>query len=343
MSAAHVVLLTEGGADVGLGHASRCLAIARAAVAAGARASFVTAPEPRVEAVLGALPAPVVALPWTTEPEAALAALRGLAPDAIVVDSYKATPDFFRALRGVGAPVVAVDDTAERALPVDAVVNGSIAAESLPYRRSTDTAWLLGARYALLDPAYAGLPERPARPRVGRLLVTLGGGLNTAAVVAVVRAADAVLRDATIDVAVGSFTADARELDAAARAAANRVLVHRDRFGLRDTMLAADLAVCGAGMTLYELAAVGTPAITVCMADNQRPNAAAFARAGAAPTAGWSRDPDLTAGVERALRALLDRAARADVARRAHRLVDGRGAARVVQWMLESVPAGRRA
>jgi spore coat polysaccharide biosynthesis predicted glycosyltransferase SpsG len=341
MNGMRVVLVTEGGADVGLGHVSRCLAIARAAVAAGARATFVAAPEPRVEALIGALPAPVVALPWTTEPAAALAALRDLTPDAIVVDSYKATPDFLRALGGLGAPVVAVDDTAERALPVDAVVNGSIAAETLPYRRTADTAWLLGPRYAPLDPAYAGLPERPARARVDRVLVTLGGGLNTADVVAVVRAADAVLRDATVDVAVGSFAADAPELDAAVRASANRVVVHRDRFGLCDMMLAADLAVCGAGMTLYELAAAGTPAITVCIADNQRPNAEAFARAGAAPAGGWSRDPGLAAGVAQSLRTLLDAPARADVARRAHRLVDGRGAERVVQWMLDAVPARR--
>jgi spore coat polysaccharide biosynthesis predicted glycosyltransferase SpsG len=341
MSGAHVVLVTEGSADVGLGHVSRCRAIARAVLTAGARASFVAVPEPRVQALLGALPAPVVPLSWTTDPAAALAALRDLAPDAIVVDSYKATPDFLLALGGLGARVVAVDDTAERALPVDAVVNGGIAAESLPYRRTADTAWLLGARYALLDPAYAGLPERSARPRVARLLVTLGGGANTGDVAAVVRAADAVLRDATIDVAVGSFVADAPELDAAARASANRVAVHRGRFGLRDMMLAADLAVCGAGMTLYELAATATPAMTVCMADNQRPNAEAFARAGAAPAAGWSRDPGLAADVERTLQTLLDASARAAIAQRAHRLVDGRGAERVVSWMVAAMPARR--
>jgi spore coat polysaccharide biosynthesis predicted glycosyltransferase SpsG len=341
MSGAHVVLVTEGGAGVGLGHASRCRAIARAAAASGARASFVTLPEPRVEALLGALPAPVAAVPWTTDPAAAFGALRGLAPDAIVVDSYKATPDFLRALRGLGAPVLVVDDTGERALPVDAVVNGSIAAESLPYRRTPDTAWLLGARYALLDPAYAGVPERPVRDRVDRLLVALGGGLNTSGVAAVLEAADAVLGGAAIDVAVGAFADEAAELDAVARASHNRVAIHRGRFGLLDMMLAADLAVCGAGMTLYELAAAGTPAITVCMADNQRPNAEAFARAGAAPAAGWSRDPELAAHTERALRTLLDAPARADVARRAHCLVDGRGAERVVRWMLDAVPARR--
>ena len=171
MSAAHVVLVTEGGADVGLGHVSRCLAIARAARAEGARVSFITAPEPRVAALLGGVGAEVVSQSWPADLTGALDALRGLAPDAVVVDSYKATPTLFRALRPLGVSVVAVDDTAERALPVDAVVNGSIAAESLPYRRTAETTFLLGARYALLDPVYAGSPDRPdagpsgARPR----------------------------------------------------------------------------------------------------------------------------------------------------------------------------------
>ena len=86
----------------------------------------------------------------------ALEALRGLGPDAIVVDSYKATPAFLGALRALASPVVAVDDTAERALPVDVVVNGSIAAESLPYARTAETTLLLGSRYAPLDPGLRG-------------------------------------------------------------------------------------------------------------------------------------------------------------------------------------------
>jgi spore coat polysaccharide biosynthesis predicted glycosyltransferase SpsG len=338
MSTAHVVLVTEGGADVGLGHVSRCLAIARAARAEGARVSFITAPEPRVAALLGGVSVEVVSQSWPADLTGALDALRGLAPDAVVVDSYKATPAFFRALRTLGATVIAVDDTAERALPVDAVVNGSIAAESLPYRRTAETTFLLGSRYALLDPVFAGSLDRRAQDRLARVLVSLGGGLNTPDVLAVVRAADTVLVDGTVDVAAGSFAAGARELDALAHVARNRVVIHRDRFGLREPMLAADLAVCGAGMTLYELAATGTPTITVCMADNQRPNAEAFARVGAAPTAGRAGDPALGAAVEAALRTLVAPRARAEQAARARGLVDGRGAERVARWILEPAP-----
>ena len=341
VSGAHIVFVTEGGPDVGLGHVSRCRAIARAARAEGARISFLVVPDPRVAALLGGIPAEVTAYAWPADAEGALEALRGLRPDAIVVDSYKATPAFLGALRALASPVAAVDDTASLTLPVDVVVNGSIAAESLPYVRTAGTTLLLGSRYALLDPDYADLPDRRPADRLGRVLVTLGGGLNTPDVAAAVRGADAVLIDGVVEVAAGSFAGRTEALDDVVRAARNRVVIHRGRFGLRDLMLAADLAVCGAGMTLYELAATGTPAITVCMAANQRPNAEAFARAGAAPTAGQAGDPGLGAAVEAALRRLVPAPARAEVAARAHRLVDGRGAARVAQRILEPAPARR--
>ena len=296
-------------------------------------------PEPRVATLLRERGVEAIAHGWPGDPDGALDVLRGLQPDAIVVDSYKATPAFLGALRALASPVVAVDDTASLTLPVDVVVNGSIAAESLPYARTGAAALLLGSRYAPLDPDYAELPERRPADRVGRVLVTLGGGVNTADVAAAVRAADAVLVGGVVEVATGAFGGGTEALDRVAAAARNRVVIHRDRFGLRDLMLAADLAVCGAGMTLYELAAAGTPAITVCMADNQRPNAQAFARAGAAPAAGRAGDPGLAAAIEAAIGRLGPAAERARVAACARGLVDGRGAARVARHILEPAAA----
>jgi len=340
--AAHVAFVTEGGADVGLGHVSRCLAIARAALGEGARVTFVSPPDPRVAELLRAVSESVIEQPWPTDPARALDALRVLRTGAIVVDSYKATPDFLSALREL-APVLAVDDTAERPLPVDVVVNGGAAADSLPYRRGADTELLLGSRYALLDPRFADLPPRAIAERAARLLVTLGGGLSAVDLEAAVGAADAVLEAGTIDVAAGPYSASARDLEAIAQTGRNRVTIHRGRFGLLELMRAADLAVTGAGMTLYELSAAGTPAITVCMADNQRPNAGAFDRAGAAPWVGCAGDTGLRAAIEQALQKLVDApAARAAMAERAHGFVDGRGAVRVAQRLLRLAASRRK-
>jgi spore coat polysaccharide biosynthesis predicted glycosyltransferase SpsG len=333
----HVAFVTEGAADVGLGHVSRCLALARALEGEGARATFLVPPEPGVAALLADRPVEVATRPWPTHPGDAIETLSTAAPDVVVVDSYKASPEFFRRLLALGAPVVAVDDIADRPLPVDVVVNGGVAAESLPYPRDAGTVLLLGSRYALLDPGYADLPARPAPARVSRVLVTLGGGSCVEDLSAAIGAADAVVSAGTIDVAAGPFAAS--ELDAAARSARNRVRIHRGRFGLRSLILEADLAVCGAGMTLYELSAAGTPAVIVCMADNQEPNAAGFADGGAARLAGRAGAPGLAAAIERELHRLAgDAAARAAVVARARALVDGRGAIRVAEHLLRLSP-----
>ena len=113
----HIAFVTEGGADVGLGHLSRCAALARAAVADGARATFIV-PEPLgAKPLLRGVRAEVLRSPWLVDPSDARETLTRLEPDAIVVDSYHPSPDFLRSLRSI-AQVVAVDDMADRSLPV---------------------------------------------------------------------------------------------------------------------------------------------------------------------------------------------------------------------------------
>jgi spore coat polysaccharide biosynthesis predicted glycosyltransferase SpsG len=97
-------------------------------------------------------------------------------------------------------------------------------------------------------------------------------------------------------------------------------------------MLAADLAVSGAGVTLCELAATATPTVAIALADNQRPNFDAFARAGAAVPAGGAGDPDMIGAIATAVRSLADDAARRRaVGARGRALVDGQGAMRVAR------------
>jgi spore coat polysaccharide biosynthesis predicted glycosyltransferase SpsG len=121
-------------------------------------------------------------------------------------------------------------------------------------------------------------------------------------------------------------------LATAASAARPGVTVHTDVAGLRELIVAADVAVSGAGMTLYELCASATPAVMMCMADNQRPNFEAFERAGAALGAGGADDAELSASLRAALgRLATDGALRSALGARGRALVDGHGAQRVAR------------
>jgi UDP-2,4-diacetamido-2,4,6-trideoxy-beta-L-altropyranose hydrolase len=339
--ARHLVFVTESGPTIGLGHLSRCAALCRAAVAGGARASFLVPEHAVIRPFLRGVGAQVLRSPWPADPAGARASLAELAPDVIVVDSYTATPEFLDSLRAM-APVVAVDDMADRLLPVDVVVNGGAGAETLAYHRQAGTTYLLGPQYALLDPAFAATPGRGPADRARRVLVCLGGGRQVDVGVTALAAVDRALRGCVVDVTVGASGTTGWELDGAAREMRNLVVIHRDRFGLRQLMLRADLAVSGAGVTLLELAATATPAVAIALADNQLPNFEAFAKAGVALGAGAAGDPDLGGAIEMGVTRLAsDGALRVAMGARGRALVDGQGASRVAQRLARAA-TGRR-
>src|SRR5262249_29781943 len=154
-----IAFVTDGGPEIGLGHLGRCAALCRAAVAQGARASFLL-PEPtHVKPFLRGVDVEILRCPWPIDPNGARAMLTTMRQAAVVVDSSAASPEFVAGLRDV-AQLIAVDDMADRRLPVDVVVNGGAGAETLPYDRRPGTTYLLGPRYALLDPVFATPPSR---------------------------------------------------------------------------------------------------------------------------------------------------------------------------------------
>jgi spore coat polysaccharide biosynthesis predicted glycosyltransferase SpsG len=101
----------------------------------------------------------------------------------------------------------------------------------------------------------------------------------------------------------------------------------RDMPGL---MSWADLAVTAGGSTCWELAFMGTPAVVMVVAENQRLIARGLEAAGMAVNLGEYRS--LTRqGLEEALRLLkADSGMRAQMSRRGKAMVDGLGAERVV-------------
>lgn len=324
MSAAlSVLVLTVAGAGAGLGHVRRCAALGSALAGLGASVRLAVAGDAQRLGPSGMTPFGFEALQWIGAPRLTLEIVERSGADLVVVDTYRATDELLRAIRAHGAVVAAIDDLADRELPVDVVVNGAYHAERRPYADVSGRRLLLGPRFTLLDAGFADVPHRVARPAVSRVLVTLGGEaaepMIAAAVAAVVRAAPG----AMIDLAVGPFAraASAREAN---------VRLHQGLPSLRDVLLEADFAVTGSGMTLYECLAAGTPAVAVPLADNQKPNFDELAGAGLVVPG----QPDLAAAVERLSR---DAALRGELAARGRALVDGRGAARVAAELVRVV------
>lgn len=318
-----ILLLTVAGAGAGLGHVKRCAALASALTGLGASVRFAIGGDAQRLGPLGMTIPDFEEIQWISSPRLAFEIAERHVPDLVVVDAYGATDDLLWKLRAHGAVVAAIDDLADRQLPVDIVVNGAYGAERRPYADVPGRRLLLGPQFTLLDPGFADVPHRATRPGVSRVLVTLGGEDAATLIAGVVAAVDRAAPGVAVDLALGPFAR-------AGSARGAKVSVHQGLPSLRDLLLEADFAVTGAGMTLYECLAAGTPAVALPLAGNQKPNFDELTGAGLV----LPGQPDLAAAVERLSR---DGALRGRLAASGRELVDGRGAARVAAELVRAV------
>ena len=339
--AVRVAFRTDADAALGLGHLRRCLALAKAIEADGVESHLLLDGDER--ALDLATTAGVAVTNASGGGDAAVEWCARLGARALVVDSYAFTSDDYRALAAARLPVIAFDDTGERELPVELVVNGSAGAPRLAYRGAAHTRYLLGPRYLALRPEFAEPAPRAIRERVGRALVTTGGADPGRLTARLVGAASAGLGAAVaLDVVAGPLVDDIACIRAAVRAAPGRAELYESPEHLRELMRAADLAITGGGQTVYELAATGTPMVAVGVALNQRLNLEAMREAGALEYAGDADDAGLEPLVTAALGALAgDARRRADMSQRGRALVDGRGASRLARAVMDLLAVPR--
>jgi len=322
-------VITEGGSAVGLGHMRRCLTIAEALQTFGVSTAFYVAGGERAEAFIRDQGFEALALRDVADANDVASMLTSDRAGGVLIDSYAMSDALFRAC--AGRKTIVVDDLADRPVPADLVINPALEAGRLDYTRLTRGRLLLGAQYALLRSEFRNLPQRRTSLRIDRILVTLGGGACDTLAFEIARSCRAVLPAARIDVVAGPF-GESLHPDPAVDATGVTILKEPN---MRDVMLRADIALSSGGQTLFELAATALPAIVITTADNQTQNVAGFAAAGTIVSIGSSRDGEVRARISDACVELREPEARAQMSRRGPQLVDGRGADRVAQAIVE--------
>jgi len=327
-----LLFLTEGGGGVGLGHIRRCLTLATALTKFGLASEFRVAGGDAAESIVARAGFGVAPIASTSSVAEVARAVQASSATGVVIDSYAATEEVFRA---TGMATIVMDDLADRRLPVDIVINPAISALRLGYDRLTDAHLLLGPQYALLRPEFA-TAARTVRSVISRILITLGGGDHGSLVSDVARWCATVAPEATIEVVIGPFS-DRSRIDETER------VIILNQPDIPEAMIRADLAVASGGQTLFELAATGLPAITVATAGNQAQNLADFAAAGTIRSAGRRIDAHLEAQFVAAFDELRSADVRREMSARGPCLVDGRGAERVASSMVTLLRESRSA
>lgn len=331
-----ILICTDGSEQVGLGHIRRCLALAQALRVEGHEVAFAL----RGDLLIAKFITEVGFTILSVCAEHSLLETLSLAQTSqvrkIVVDSYTCASNFYARLRQAGLYVVAIDDLADRPLPVDTIVNGAVSAHELNYQCPPHTQKLLGAKYLLLRSEFAQEPQRLIREKVERVLITVGGSDPHHLTQKVMAWVWAVLPSVMLDVVIGPLFKNQKEIELLATQHSGQVLLHYSPENMREIMLQCDVAVCAGGQTTNELAATGTPALALSIALNQKVNLRGFAVAETLVYVGEVGDAGLPQRFKKLLGQLLsDYEWRERLSANGRALVDGLGARRVAREIIK--------
>ncbi|PRY22705.1 UDP-2,4-diacetamido-2,4,6-trideoxy-beta-L-altropyranose hydrolase [Aliiruegeria haliotis] len=351
---------------IGSGHVMRALTLANALRERGHRCHFLCRDLPgnqnaRIAGqgfALHVLPAPSDPVPegdlahsdwlgvgWEQDAAESAARLAGIAPDWVVMDHYALDARWQAAAVPEGARLMVQDDLRDRRHRADLLLDQNLGVDPGGYDALVPAGChrMIGPRYALLRPDFAGLRQASLSARKGRglghVMISMGGvdlpGGTAQVLDGLARAPRPNGMRVTVVMGRAAPALEQVRAQAAAMPFPCKVLV--DVTDMATLMEEADLAIGGTGGTAWERCCMGLPTLSLVLADNQEAAARALTAAGVALPLGRAGDPQVA---ERLATALfeLGRPGRLDaMSERSAALVDGRGADRVVA-ALEAAP-----
>lgn len=325
-----VIMVTEGSAEIGLGHVSRTLTLALQLREVGMRVDFVLVRAiPAAERLIGEAGFTCSSTPADTTgtPDRAELAtrLRASGTGFVIVDTRDDNLPLTKAFVDPQYRLGVICDGAIDSFTVDLVVNNNLYAPSLarPVEPGS-TVFLLGPEYALVRPEFTAHRTTAYDPD-GPLLLTFGGS-DPAGQTArwLTTLAD---WDQPGTVLVGSGHPDPQGIRHQAEALGWEVQV--DPQEVAALMVSSGMVVSAAGITVSELACLGVPGGLVACADNQRSIAAEAARLGIFESFGWHAEHDAATLRPRLASLRSERQRRLAMSELARTIVDGGGGRRI--------------
>ena len=260
-----IVVRADSSKTMGFGHITRSLTLARALQDAGADVVSVGQGMREGVAISSSFQNLQIIERAQSHDADEAEQLLALHPDGVVTDGYHFSRNFFELLDEASIPYAIIDDNGETEATNPVVVhNQNPNANREHYGSGTnEPIFLFGLEYALIRPEIFALATKLPK-NSGQIVISFGGTDSENLTVPIVEA----LVEAGHRVAVNErFKVDLSiSIDHAER---SRAIEFFPSSLFLESLASADLAVVGAGTSLWEANALGTATVGVIVAENQ--------------------------------------------------------------------------
>jgi UDP-2,4-diacetamido-2,4,6-trideoxy-beta-L-altropyranose hydrolase len=329
---------------LGTGHIMRCLALAQEFLSRGDRVVFMTHCDfPALIQRLEDEHCRVVRLTGHYPDNNDLPSLEAFLqdcpnPGVVVLDGYHFDRNYHLAARAIGAKVLVIDDHHHiEEYASDMLLNQNIGAPNIKYNLPTNRLFL-GTQYALIRQEFLENIKRSCKPEsIVNILVTMGGEDANNATLKAMRALKKAAPNAKVKVVAGAANPNLYSIEEEMANSHLDITLLQSVNDMAALMAWTDLCVSAGGSTCWELCLYGISSILVATADNQLGIVQGLEACGAAVYAGWHADLSEAILTELCVEIMNDTTRRNQLSATARKLVDGKGASRVVDKIYDTL------
>ena len=337
-----VLFRCDGSPEIGLGHVVRCLALADelrdlhgCKVSFAMRQGTLGVKMVEAEGYKVFLPATDIHLSnqflWLNN------AVNETGCRVLVLDIRDDLPlDAVSSLRSQGILIVTIDDPSQRRLVADLAFYPPVPQLGKMSWSGFSGRLFVGWEWVILRRQFAQRPSRVPFRRP-RLLVTMGGSDPFKLTLRTVEALDLIKEEFDTSLVLGPGFLYYEELQSLITGTSRHFDIQRNVRCISQLMAQADMAVASFGVTAYELAAMGVPAVFLCIAKDHEESARSFIDAGIALSMGIFNEVTPECLAQSVLNILTNPHLCSKMSLQAKALVDGLGVVRIASRIKEVI------
>ncbi len=327
-----ISIITEGFSETGYGHITRCLSLYQAFEERFIHPTLYINGDDNVKSLLQGSNHKVI--DWAAHPTKLISEIKN--SDVTIVDSYLAGKDFYDNISKHGKVSLFIDDNLRLDYPGGIILNGTIDAETFPYKKKSGKEYLLGAKYIPLRKEFWKTGTRKFKSELSSILITIGATDVQNLTGTILKSLQENFPSIKKNVVIGNGFMNKNEIEILSDNS-TELFYSPPASLMRDLMLSSDIAITAAGQTLYELAATGTPSIAIAVAENQKNNIHEWKRKEFLLNTIYHYDVNSIGKIVEQVQALKSITVRKELSGIGKEYVDGQGSVRVANYLIDKV------
>ncbi len=324
-----VIILTEGGSDIGFGHITRSTALYHLFKKSGNKVEYIIKGDECVAEFMKGKKYQL--LDWQQQREQVYKMIEE--DDVVIIDSYNADDEFYSKIAELASVGVYINGNKRLNYPEGIVVKGSLYAKKIKYPKKPGTIYLLGPDYVMLRKAFWEVERKEINKKIKNFFIAFGGEDIKNKTPEIMELLNTHYTHIKKNIIIGKGFRNIREIENIKDKNTN-LIFSATASKMKKLMQDSDVAISSGGQTLYELARVGVPTIAVCCAENQKANIESWQKIGFIECWVHYNDPNFKDRILEAINTMKSHSERKKRSNIGSKAVDGRGAEKVFKKII---------